>query len=332
MLKLAKLNLEVEKVLKFDIEYNLPCQNFLYNNQWVTEVQPNYFNKTRDRIIQLIHENINYEDESNIHFISDLLNDLTDFSSSLDKQLDSYSSFEFSIQVWSTTLVYPKLKPEISPLDLLEPSPKNNFDDREEYIIEIIKGFFDLDTDTQYSVEELNDVITSNFEDEDELRFTYAKAHLTYILALHSEMVKEIALTLSNILRVHERKKSNIAERGLEFDGLELNFDLSKTNLGHLFYNLYEIGIIAKDKTDIRDERTKLKNYLNRANIFYQDKNDKTKYHRAQKMNRAMPVTRDINEYDVRHEISFLQDLVSRLENRIDTLEEIFSKLKQKYK
>ncbi|MCA9381590.1 hypothetical protein KC678_04960 [Candidatus Dojkabacteria bacterium] len=331
--------MEVEKVLKFDIEYNLPYQNFLYNNHWVTQVQPVYFDKTKERIVQLIDENINYEDESNIIFIEDLLNDLTDFISTLNERLDKYYSFQFSVQDWSASLDSPKYKPEISPLDLPEPSPVNNFDDREEYVIEIVKGFFDIDFDTHYTKEELNDIIFKNNEEDEgeeidinEIQLTYAKAHLTYILTLHLEMVKEIALTLSNIVKVYKRKKSNIEEKSVVADDLKLEFDLSKTNLGHLFYNLYEIGIIAKDKTDVRDERTKLKNYLNHANIFYQDKNDKSKYNRAQKMNRAMPISRDIDEKEVKLEIAFLTDLTSRLNNRIDKLEEIFSKIKQKYK
>ena len=108
---------------------------------------------------------------------------------------------------------------------------------------------------------------------------------------------------------------------------LSLKFDLSKTNLGHLFYNLYEIGFIARDKSDIKDERSKLKNYLDGANLYYLDNKS---YSKVKKMTRAMTVTRNTESKIVNSEIAFLEILNSKLNNRINDLKLTLENLKKR--
>lgn len=331
MLKLVKLNLEIEKLLQFDIEYNHSVQNFLYNDNWVTEIPSSYFDKTKEKIEILIDENIDYSDEANIIFIENLLSDVQIFLTSLKEKLDSYSSNNFANEDWSNCLAFPVNPPRISTLDLPEPSPKNNFDDRSEYIIEIIIGFFNINS-TYIENEELtlDDIlINENNIDNNDLAFIYAKAHLTYILTLHEKMVKEIGDFLNSIIKVYNRRKTFVEENlsSIVPENLSLEFNISKTNLGHLFYNLYEIGILAKDKTDVKDERTNLKNYLNHANIFYLDK---SKFIKAEKMTRAMPVLRNTDSKEVKKEITFLKDLTERLDERINSLTQIYTELKKR--
>ena len=215
-------------------------------------------------------------------------------------------------------------------MDFPEPNPSNFFDARNEIIIEVIKNFFNIGTslydesETLYDDSEtLENILIKEFNiEEDKVEFVFAKAHLTYILTLHLEMIHDIGNFLKSITIVYNRRKSNIEENLSSFipEDLKLEFNLSKTNLGHLFYNLYEIGIIARDKTDVKDERTNLKNYINHANIFYLDKSIYTK---AQKMTRAMPVARDLDSKLLENEITFLNDLVGKLSQRIDSLTEL---------
>jgi hypothetical protein len=331
MLKLVKLNLEIEKLLKFDIEYNNVIQNFLYNKNWVTEIPSIYFEETKEKIENLIDKNIDYTDEKNILFIESILEDIQNFSVSLTQLLKSYSTYNFSSNDWSTSLVFPDNPPQISPMDLPEPKPSNFFDAKNEIIIEVIKNFFNIGTSLYDESETLENILIKEFNiEEDDVEFVFAKAHLTYILTLHLEMIHEIGIFLKNITSVYNRRKSNVEESSSSFlpEDLKLEFNLSKTNLGHLFYNLYEIGIIAKDKTDVKDERTSLKNYINHANIFYLDKSIYTK---AQKMTRAMPVARDIDSKLLENEITFLNDLVEKLSQRINSLTEIKVKINKKH-
>lgn len=330
MLKLVKLNLEIEKLLNFDIEYNDVIQNFLYNKNWVTEIPSIYFKETKEKIENLIDENIDYADEKNILFIESILEDIQKFSVSLTQLLKSYSTNNFSSDDWSMSLVFPDNPPQISPMDLTEPKPSNFFDAKNEIIIEIIKNFFNIGTSLDDENETVENILIKEFNiEENEIEFVFAKAHLTYILTLHLEMIHDIGNFLKSIINVYNRRKSNIEENLNSFipEDLKLKFDLSKTNLGHLFYNLYEIGIIAKDKTDTKDERTSLKNYINHANIFYLDKSIYTK---AQKMTKAMPVARGVESKPLENEITFLNDLVRKLSQRIDSLTEKKVDLKKK--
>jgi len=331
MLKLVKLNLEIEKLLKFDIEYNDVIQNFLYNKNWVTEIPSIYFEETKEKIENLIDENIDYADEKNILFIESILEDVQNFSLSLTQLLKSYSTYNFSSDDWSTSLVFPDTPPQISAKNLPEPRPSNFFDAKNEIIIEIIKNFFNIESTLYDENETLENILIKEFNiEENEVEFIFAKAHLTYILTLHLEMIHDIGNFLKSITNVYNRRKSNIEGSSNSFlpEDLKLEFNLSKTNLGHLFYNLYEIGIIAKDRADVKDERTSLKNYINHANIFYLDKSIYTK---AQKMTRAMPVARDIDSKILENEITFLNDLVEKLSQRIDSLTEIKAKIDKKH-
>lgn len=335
MLKLAKLNIEINTILDFYIAYNGVVNNFKYNDNWVTDINHYYFEKRKEEIENLIDENIDYEDEKNLLFLEDIFNSIIYKIELLSEHLDDFSSFNFDKINWPSSLDYPSLPPNYSPLDLKEPSPSNHFDDRFEYIIEIIKGFFNISpvNETSNNQEGLNETLLISPEiDEMDLEPIYAKAHLTYILSLHIEMLKEIAVKIENILKVVDIRKSYIEQNhhgDLGLENVKLEFNISKNHLGHLFYNLYEIGIIAKDKTDTKDKRTKLKDYINSANMYYFDDN-KSKYFKASKMTRAMKVTRNIESKVVQDEISFLESFVSKLNTRLDSLNEILENLQDR--
>ncbi|EPR73446.1 hypothetical protein ADIWIN_1476 [Winogradskyella psychrotolerans RS-3] len=328
MLKLLKLNSEIEKVLEFQIEINHTINNCLYNGIWVTQIPEKYFDNQVEKIIKLIDESIDYNDDKNIFFINSLLDDIEEFINNLNDILDNYLKNKFDRELVSHTLVYPNNPPTISPMDLEFPSPTNNNDDKALYIIDIISGFYGKESGGNYG--NIESVLEEEFNlNENEIEIIYLRAHITYTLMLHNKMVISVGKFLQDIVKVYNRRKSNIEENLLSInpENLKLEFNLSKTNLGHLFYNLYEVGIIAKDKSDTKDERTSLKNYINHANIFYLDKST---FAKAQKMTRAMPVARDTDSKEVTKEIIFLNDVVDRLNTRIDSLTNINDNLKKR--
>lgn len=144
MLKLAKLNIEINSILDFYISYNGIVNNFEYNGNWVTDINHYYFEKKIEEIEKLIDNNIDYEDEKNLLFLEDISNNIIESIRILSEHLENFSSFNFSEINWPSSIDYPSPPPINSPLNIRQPSPSNNFDDRFEYIIEIIKGFFNL--------------------------------------------------------------------------------------------------------------------------------------------------------------------------------------------
>lgn len=141
MLKLVKLNLEIEKHLKFDIEHNAVIQNFLYKNYWVTEIPSIYFKETIEKIENLIDENIDYTDEKNILFIESILNDIQHSTVTLSQLLKRYYSYDFSYEDWSESIVFPDNPPKISATDLPEPKSYEFFEGKMEKPVKLTTTF-----------------------------------------------------------------------------------------------------------------------------------------------------------------------------------------------
>jgi hypothetical protein len=341
MQKLAKLNDVISNSIALNITYNLSIENYRYGTKWVTDFGVDYFSKQLNKIEKLLDKNINYDNKKHIDFLSVLYQDVLNTLGELSKfNHEKLSSLDLLIEEGDAELISPDILPVNEATKLALPNPLNKFDDRGEYIIEIIIGFYDLKLEHQVRQERLNDILKEKRgRNESDLNSIYAKAHLSYIISLHIQMVKGIAYKLSNLLSVvhkldkflsnDENLPDEIENLNLDANGLNLKFDLSKTNLGHLYYNLYEIGIIAKDKADVKDKRTNLKNYLNQANLFYLENN--SKYKPVTKMTRAMTVQRDINEKDIASEIIFLESLITKLSSRIGDLEEKKKKVKGRF-
>jgi hypothetical protein len=333
MLKLAKLNIEINNILDFYVSYNQIVHNFLYNNLWVTDIGAKYFEIKVEELEKLIDENINYEDEKNLLFLEDINNSIDEYIKHLSIHLDNFSSFNFSEINYPISLNFPSNPPQNSSQVINEPNPSNYFDDRFEDIVGIIEGFFNLSRVNQISNSQqaLNSTLLISPEiEESDLDSIYAKAHLVYIMSLHKEMLKGVSLKIESILKVVGIRQSYVDENfhgDLGLENVRLDFNLSKFHLGYLFYNLYEIGIIAKDETDIKDERTKLKNYINSANMYYLDK--KSKFCKVEKITREMKVVRE-NTKEIQDEILFLESFVSKLNARVGTLNETLVSLKDR--
>ncbi|MBP2284780.1 hypothetical protein H4V97_003098 [Flavobacterium sp. CG_23.5] len=327
MLKLVKLNQKISELLNFDIDFNESINNFSYNKMWVNEIPSNYFKPTISKIEKLIDKNIDYNDEQNIYFIESVLEDIQELIKSLNNRLLNYSSYDFSKIEWSVSFDFPDNPPENLTTELPTPLPSNNSESKTPVILQIVREFFKIEDTLDDSLIDVlieKNIVTGY--DDYELELIFAKAHLVYALILHLEMIYEVAGFFDSIIQTYKRRKAQVEEKLISFipEDLKLEFNLSKTNLGHLFYNLYEIGIIAKDKKDVKDERTNLKNYINHANIYYFDKSTFTK---VQKMTRAMPVDRNLDSKLLENEITFLNDMVEKLSQRIDSLTKIKAEL-----
>lgn len=364
MEKLIELREQFEKILNPSIEFNLSINNYLFDSQWVTDIRESFFEKKQKEFLNYIRKEFDYNDKTHVKFIKIRFNGLIKSCELMQENNHESLSF-FESNDWDSNLNSPDQSPNSSPTTLETPNPKNNFDDRNEYILEIIKGFYNLDDEIEKYFEEeelrerdkkeelkeeleekefypryfsqdiLNYFLKEKLKlDEYEIEQSYAKAHLSYIISLHNQMVRNIGKDIE--------KRINIIEELESFDedttfgnstaldnpsDLSLKFDLSKTNLGHLFYNLYEIGFIARDKSDIKDERSKLKNYLDGANLYYLDNKS---YSKVQKMTRAMTVTRNTDSKIVNSEIAFLEILTSKLNNRINDLKLTLENLKKR--
>lgn len=349
MKKLADLNFEIENILGLKIEYNGSVQNFKYNGYWVTDINTNYFLKKKKKLERLLEKNINYDKKNDILFLKQMYEEVKGiYQKLIENKYDELSSYLEHKKDWNYDLTYPD-NPPLSETDNVQlQNPANEFDDRQEYIEEFVEEFTKLFLESEKGKEGNEENIEfiqelkktyENKENEGEKLDTYnqeliyAKAHLYYIISLHMELVRSVGLNLNKVLSVINRidsyKEDEIVEPIYETSSKDenLKFDLSKINLGYLFYNLYEIGIIAKDKSDIKDERTSLKNYLNCANLYYLDNK---KYAKVQKMTRGMPVTRNTESKVVNSEIVFLESLTSKLDSRINELKLILKNLNKR--
>jgi len=312
MRKLAELNFEIKNLLDFNIDCYCVVNNFTYNGHWVNEIPSNHFSEEGERIVNLLNDNINYNNKGDVLVLKHLNEEIrNNFSQLIENEYDEISTYSNNY-FWGINHSYPAIPPLRKTDDVELPNTSNYNDSRSEFL----KVFVD-DYNKVLKVE--NKKAKAKHSENEEL--VYAKAHLWYVLTLHIEMIKKIGLELTKLIDtvnlIESLKEEENEILTTSENGNTLQFDLSKTNLGHLFYNLYEIGIIARDKSDIKDERSKLKNYLDSANLYYLDNKS---YSKVQKMTRVMPVTRNTDSKVVNSEIVFLETLTSKLNNRIADL------------
>lgn len=346
MEKLIELREQFENILNPSIEFNLSVNNCLFDNHWVTDIRNSYFENKQKEFLNYIKKEFDYNDKTHVKFLKIRFEGLINTCELMQQNNHESLSF-FESNDLKFNLNTPEHLPNSSSTILETPNPRNNFDGRNEYIIEILKGFYNLDDEIQKYFEQegdevgyLNQDILNYFLndklklDEYEIEQSYAKAHLSYIISLHNQMIRNIGIEIEKRIVIIEELESfndDILEANSAIlensNDLSLKFDLTKTNLGHLFYNLYEIGVIARDKTDIKDERTNLKNYLDSANLYYLDNKS---YSKVQKMTRAIPVARNTESKVVNSEILFLETLISKLSLRINDLKLVFENLKNR--
>jgi hypothetical protein len=342
MKKLIELREQFEHILNPPIEYNISVSNYSFDGIWVNEANQKYFDLKQEEFENYVDENFNYEDKNHVKFLKIRFTQLLDKCEEINENNHEELSY-FDNNSWSISVNYPNNPPQTEPFDLKSPSPANNFEDREEYILEIIKGFYNLDDEiSKYREEEQDDYLSQdtidhflskNIKSNDER--IYAKAHLSYVISIYNQMVRNIGKFMQRRINIIEEIESfdedvTVSHSAVldNSNDLSLKFDLSKTHLGHLFYNLYQVGIINKDKTDIEDKRTKLKNYINSANMFYLD--NKSNHVKAERMTRAIKVNRYVSSKEVQDEINFVESLTTKLNTRLDSLNDKLENLQDR--
>jgi hypothetical protein len=345
MKKLIELREQFELILNPEIEYNISVSNYSFDGNWVNETGRRYFDFKQEEFQYFVNENFNYEDKNHVKFLKIRFKQLLDKCEEFNQNEHEDLSY-FDNRNWAISVNYPHNPPQTEASKLESPSPENHFDDRNEYILEIIKGLYNLDDESEKYMEEecedcinqdiIDTIISEKFDSDESCNqheMIYPKAHLSYVISLYNQMIRNIGIFIEKRINIIEEIESfddnisNFNSTLLETpNNLSLNFNLSKNHLGHLFYNLYEIDFINRDKTDIEDKRTKLKNYINSANMFYLD--NKSNHVRAVKMTRAIKFNRYIKSEEVQDEINFMESLITKLNIRLNTLKEKLENLK----
>jgi hypothetical protein len=324
MQKLAKLDDLISKSIALNITINLSVENYRYNNKWVTDIQHNYFSKQLKKIEKLLDKSINYDENNHVKFLKVIYQDVIKTYKELTKfNYEDYSSLDYSKHNWDAEIVSPKVAPLTDALILKLPNPTNQFDDRAEYILEIIKGFFDIGFDESLKQEELNVLLVKNYNiEESELNSIYAKAHLSYIITLHIQMVKEIAYKLDSLLSVIQKLEDFSDDNKTELDeiinnpnGVKLEFAMSKKDIAIFFHSLHELKVIKTDTDNIHNSQTKLKAFINSSNIYYKHNNNLTRVGDIKKQFTALN-NREVND----DEIELLENLIEKFESRLEEI------------
>lgn len=324
MQKLAELNAEISKSITLNVIFNESIDNFKYNNKWVTDLPPKHFAKRIKKIEKLLDKNIDFDNKNHVKFIKVLYQDVIKAYKEQTKfNYENYSSFNNKEQGWDVELNFPNLLPNKQAIELEVPKPSNQFDDKAEYIIEIIKGFFNIDSNQEDAELDLNEILIKNYNiDESELNSIYAKAHLSYVIYLHLDTIKEIAYKIDNLLSIVQKLEGFSQNTNFDLEKIitnpkdvKLEFAMAKQDIAIFYHTLHELKIIKTDTENIHNSQTKLKSFINESNIYYKFKNELTRVGNIKKQ------FTDLNNKDVNHkEIEFLETLISKFTTRLEEI------------
>jgi predicted subunit of tRNA(5-methylaminomethyl-2-thiouridylate) methyltransferase len=342
MKKLIKLNKALESSLKMTITYNASIENYRYNNEWVTDLESSYFTKKAKKIEKLLDKNLDYNEKGQIKFVKQIFKNIKEYYKILlNSDYDDFTSFLDFHNSWDAELNFPQHLPQNSSFEINLPSPSNNLDDRQDYVLTFVNELNEyvkikekkeiLEKIENESDEEVIADLTiklKSLEDEDdsELNEYYPKAHLSYIISLHINLIQKIGIKLSDridVLKTIEgyEEIDNMDNSNSIFQTISpLNFNLAKKEVAHLFNSLYEVDVIQKDSTDTKNYRTKLKDFIDNSNIFYKD---------GESFEKVKLIGKSINWYDddknvkkdLNFEKQFIESIIAKLNSRIDKIQ-----------
>jgi hypothetical protein len=320
MQKLAELNSEIENTISINAVYNESIENYSYNGFWVTELNSDYFEKKVKKIEKLLSKKIDYDNEKHIKYLKVIYKDVCRIYE--EQSISNYytlTSFELINNNWNVDLSFPNKPPKHYSFNVSEPNPANGFDNRQEYLVEIIRGFYSI-KDKNISPDELKTILIDSYK-VDEIDLIFAKANFSYIIWLHQQMVSKIKNAIENIFSVIQKLESfskpteenNLEEKTSSNNTTKIEFAMKKKDIAIFFHTLHELKIVKTDTDNIHNSQTKLKDFIDNSNIYYSLNKNLTKVGNIKKQ------FTELNNKEIdKQEIEFLNNIISKFETRLE--------------
>ena len=334
MQKLADLNSQISKVTSLNIVLYDSINNYTYNNYWVTDLDPSYFDKKIKKLEKLFDKNINYDDENHIKYLQIIYQDVIEkYKEQFSKDYSKLSTFETKNNSnWGYNLDYPKTEPRYNSLDLQLPNPVDLNGGKEEYIIEGVKGFYNIDDeDEPLNFDELILLLKEKHNvEESDLHLIFAKSHLSYIIWLHQQSIIQVLDKIKNLLEVVEKLKvfsesetKSILKTELEEEKIinefKLIFKCRKYEIAYIFNFLFKYGYIDGSER-FRDSEEYIKKFLDENETYYFSRN---KLKKVESMTSEFTRIGKHSENHITKEINFSEKYIENLEKRIEDLKSI---------
>ncbi len=175
-----------------------------------------------------------------------------------------------------------------------------------------ISQFLNLDPELTAANEDLHSYLITRAEvqvNETRLGSIYAIGQLYYVY--------ELKLAVINDLINYLEDKYNPTQEDSN-DNPSIKFKLKKQEIALLFRILYKEGIIELDGNRERDKLTKLKKYIDNANIYYYYEQF-SEYKKVDNIKNEFSDNRtDNNDNGAQLEIEFIEMLIRKLEDRLE--------------
>ncbi|WP_027137411.1 hypothetical protein [Gaetbulibacter saemankumensis] len=327
MKNILDLNIEIEKIVKPNIEYHQELQNIRYNGKWVNEIHWNYFNDWEERIKNKINNIADLDSLSKVKFIKvfhqDVLQKYRDLLKLDYKDLDILQSIPKTVYISNLETKLSKKKFQ----ELYFSSDDFGYEETLTRMAEIYKiDDFDL-YDAQHSPDSykyiLQDEILSNLKEDNEekLESIYSYVHLSLTMEETRKMLGRITVYLDYLVNFI-KKLENFEEDKLTLDevhdndpnNIKLEFKINKLAIAMFYRNLHDMGIINVDNKNQKMPYTNLKKYINDANIYYLDNKNVNKVDRINK--EFSKILNDKYKEYKQQELNLLDLLISKFQEK----------------
>ncbi|WP_298238388.1 hypothetical protein [uncultured Algibacter sp.] len=324
MREIAEVAKIIRDTIELRIEYNGVVQNFTYQGNWVNEIQKTYFDKTVSLVVKQIDEILDYDNPKHIDYVKGISNKLKRKLIDINTlKTDNLENLDYQIYDWDMSLVYPVNPPKEKTKELWINSISGK-DDRYEYVLQIIAGFFDIDYDNPvtHNQEELNLYLFEKHSvKKDDLQLIYAKAHLAYIIELHRILIFSLHQKFQTIIEFIEEleqfKGDYLPQENTSKKG-KLYYKGAKYELAFLFNFLYDYDYVI-GSTRESDSIRYIKHFINESEMYF---------FKGKEPIKVAGIVNDFGrigngEGHVEKEIKFTEKLIENLEKRLDELNDM---------
>jgi hypothetical protein len=322
MQKLSDLYSEIKKIISLNIVAYEGIENYTYNNKWVTDLNPDYFEKQIKKIEKSLDKNINYDDEKHIEFLKMIKSEVINAYKEQSKyDYSKLSTFESENNTWDYSISSPKKNPRTESLDLPLPNPTNLFTEKREYIIEGVKEFYNIEKEN-ISFDELNEILLETYGVNNfELGLIYGKAHLSYVIWLHQNNINIIFNKLERIFLLIADLKgfSDAKTEENNLNTSKLMFKCRKYEIAYIFKFLFDYGYIDGSER-ARDSEEYIKKFLDENETYYFSRNTLKK---VEDMTKEFTRIGKHSENHITKEIKFSEQYIENLKKRIEYLKTI---------